>query len=126
MTERWVSSQLKPTFNDFFVHRGQIYGLDDGILCCLDLETGKRLWKKGRYGFGQMLLLPDQNELLILSEKGAVVRVATDPEKHVETARFLAIQGKTWNHPIVAHGRLYVRNGEELACFQLTPGEPSQ
>jgi len=125
ITERWATNNLKPTFNDFFVHGDHIYGLDDGILCCVDLETGSRVWKKGRYGFGQMLLLPDQNELLVLSEKGAVVRVAADPAKHKEISHLQAIQGKTWNHPILAHGRLYVRNGEEMACFQLSPDAKS-
>lgn len=126
ITERWISNRLKPSFNDFLIHQGHIYGLDDGILCCLDLATGDRLWKKGRYGFGQLLLLPDQNELLVLSEKGAVVRALADPTKHAELSQFQAIQGKTWNHPIIAHGRLFVRNGEEMACFELLPDSASR
>jgi len=120
---RWASNRLKPSFNDYVVHDGHIYGLDDGILCCLDLETGRRLWKDGRYGFGQMLLLPDQGALLVLSEKGEVILVAANPEHLQELGRFQAITGKTWNHPILAHGRLYVRNGEEMACYELQQAE---
>lgn len=116
---KWESNRLKPSFNDFFVHKGHIYGLDDGILCCLDLETGKRLWKKGRYGFGQMLLLPEHDQLLVLSEKGELVAVAASPKGHEEMGTFPAVKGKTWNHPVISHGRLYVRNGEEMACFKL-------
>jgi hypothetical protein len=48
-----------------------------------------------------------------------VILVAADPEGHREIGRFQAIQGKTWNHPAIAHGRLYVRNAEEMACFEL-------
>ena len=43
------------------------------------------------------------------------------PAKPVrELGRFLAVDGKTWNHPVIAHGRLYVRNAEEMACYELT------
>jgi hypothetical protein len=117
--ERWKSNGLKPSFNDYVVHEGHVYGLDDGILCCLDLHTGKRLWKGGRYGHGQILLLADQPALLVLSEKGEVALVAANPAGHEELGRFKAIEGKTWNHPVLAHGRLYVRNGEELACYEV-------
>ncbi len=44
---------------------------------------------------------------------------AQTPEKHQELGRLQAIQGKTWNHPVIAHGHLYVRNDEEMACYQL-------
>jgi len=66
-----------------------------------------------------VLLLPDQDRLLILSETGEVALVDAEPEMHKERCKFQAIAGKTWNHPVVAHGRLYVRNGEEAACFEL-------
>ncbi len=117
--DRWVSEGVKPSFNDFAVHEGHLYGLDDGILCCADLETGKRVWKGGRYGHGQLLLLPDQGALLILGETGEVALAATNPKRHEELARFQAIEGKTWNHPVLAHGRLFVRNGEEMACYKV-------
>ena len=71
--EVWVSNRIRPGFNDFVADKGKIFGLDDGILCALDLETGERLWKKGRYGHGQVLLLPDQNLLLVQGARGEVL-----------------------------------------------------
>ena len=115
--EVWKSTRMKPSFNDFAIHGDQIYGLDDGIFCCVDLSNGQRKWKRGRYGFGQLLMLQDLNEILVLTERGEIVRVAIDPNEHRELGRFKAIEGKTWNHPLLAHGRLIVRNGEEIACF---------
>jgi outer membrane protein assembly factor BamB len=57
--ERWTSTGLKPYFNDFVVHKGHAFGFDGSILACIDLEDGKRKWKGGRYGHGQLVLLPD-------------------------------------------------------------------
>jgi outer membrane protein assembly factor BamB len=117
--QRWASRQLKPAFNDLVVHGGCVYGFDGGLLTCIDLQTGKRRWKDGRYGSGQVLLLADQSLLLVMSERGEAVLVAADPARHEERGRFQAVTGKTWNHPVIAHGRLYVRNAEEMACYEL-------
>jgi outer membrane protein assembly factor BamB len=119
VTEVWNTNKLKPGFNDFVIHKDHIYGLDDGIFCCVDLETGKRLWKAGRYGFGQIILIPEQDRILVLGEKGDVILVAANPKKLEEVGRFKAIEGKTWNHPTLAHGKLFVRNNEEMACYPL-------
>ncbi|MFO1020062.1 MAG: PQQ-binding-like beta-propeller repeat protein [Planctomycetales bacterium] len=119
LSEVWKSNRLKPSFNEFAIHKGHIYGFDDGILCCVDLAKGDRKWKSGRYGFGQLLLLPDVEELLISTEQGDVVRVAAQAAKFKELGKVKAIEGKTWNHPMVAHGKLILRNGEEMACFQI-------
>jgi outer membrane protein assembly factor BamB len=123
VAEEWASNRLKPSFNDFVVQDGKVYGLDDGILCALDLATGERLWKKGRYGHGQVLLLPDQNVLLVQGARGEMVLVGIGGEQPEELGRFVAIEGKTWNHPALVGNRLYVRNGEEIACYELPVGE---
>jgi outer membrane protein assembly factor BamB len=118
--EVWASKALSPYFNDLVVHQGFLYGFDGAFLTCVNLEDGERKWRVRGYGNGQVLLLADQGLLLVLSEKGEVALVEADPEKHREVGRFQAIEGKTWNHPVVAHGKLFVRNGEEVACYPLT------
>ena len=120
VSERWSTRGMRPAFNDFVVSEGHAYGFDEAILSCVDLETGKRKWKGGRFGHGQLLLLADQPLLVVVGEKGELALVAARPDKFEELARIQAVEGKTWNHPVVAHGRLYVRNDQEMVCYELT------
>jgi outer membrane protein assembly factor BamB len=119
--ELWTSTAIRPYYNDMVVHQGHIYGFDSLLFTCVSLENGERKWRTRGYGNGQVLLLAEQDLLLVLTEFGEAALVEASPDGHKELGRFQAITGKTWNHPVVAHGRLYVRNGKEAACYQVGP-----
>ncbi len=118
--ERWTSVRLKPYYSGFVVNDGHAFGFDGSILACIDLEDGRRKWKGGRYGAGQLVLLADQDLLLVLSEKGELALVRASPEKLIELAREPAIEGKTWNHPVLAGDVLLARNAQEMVAFRLS------
>jgi outer membrane protein assembly factor BamB len=110
---------MKNKFTSSLLHEGYLYGLDESILACIDAATGELKWKGGRYGYGQPILAG--GHIVVLTESGDVVLVRATPERHDELARFSAIEGKTWNHPVIANGRLLVRNLRQMAAFDIRP-----
>src|SRR5690242_12812726 len=114
----WKNTNLKNKFNSSVFLNGYVYGLDEGILTCIDAATGRRQWKDGRYGYGQLLLA--SGHLVVLSGEGELILVRATPDRHEEVARFQAIHGKTWNHPAIADGRILVRNAVEMACYEIS------
>lgn len=105
-------------FNDAVYKDGYVFGLDDSILSCIDFETGRRMWRlRENFGYGQVLLVDDV--LLVSAESGEIALVEATPERPRVLARFKAVEGVTWNHPVISHGRLLVRNNREAACFDI-------
>ena len=113
----WVSKKLKAKFSNPFARGGYAYGLDDGILACIDLRDGTQRWKEGRYGHGQGLVSGDL--FLLMAESGDLVLLRPTPEGAGELGRFPVFSGKTWN-PIAVSGNLVlVRNDLEAALVRL-------
>ncbi|GIX00864.1 MAG: oxidoreductase [Pirellulaceae bacterium] len=118
VNEIWAeSSVLKTKFTSAVVRDGFAYGLSDGILECVDLSTGRRMWKRGRYRQGQLLLVRDK--LLISAEDGSLALVPADPQGYVELGRVPVIDGVTWNTLSLSKNRLLMRNSDEAACVLL-------
>jgi outer membrane protein assembly factor BamB len=117
IAEKWKNRNMKSEFSNIVTREGLAYGLDDGILACIDLATGERKWKEGRYGHGHVLLINDL--LLIQTETGPVALVEANPACYRELAQIQALNAKTWNVPAVGGGYLVVRNDLEAACYKL-------
>lgn len=117
VAEVWKNRKMKSEFSNVVARAGFIYGMDDGILACVDVATGERKWKDGRYGHGQILLVDDL--LLVQTERGPVALVEADPSKFHEVAQLKALGAKTWNTPALAGEFLLVRNDQEAACYRL-------
>ena len=121
--EKWTSEDFVPNFTDFVVHKGHAFGFDWGTLACIDLNNGKKKWRAPQHGYGQIVLLPDQDLLLELSEKGELVLIKASPDQFSELARFRVLEGKTWNHPVLVGDVVLVRNDHEMAAFRVPVGQ---
>ncbi|MFN0018667.1 MAG: PQQ-binding-like beta-propeller repeat protein [Pirellulaceae bacterium] len=117
VVERWTNRALKAKFSSVVLHQGHIYGFDGASLACVELATGERKWKAGHYGYGQLVLAG--SNLLVQLEAGEIALVEGAPDSHREISRFTALDGRTWNHPVLAGNLLIVRNDREAACFEL-------
>ncbi|NBW97112.1 MAG: hypothetical protein EBR28_10365 [Planctomycetia bacterium] len=118
LREVWhETGSLKTKFTNVAIQEGHAYGLSDGILECVRLADGRRMWKGGRYGQGQVLRVGPL--LVVQSEWGEVVLVDATPAKHTVRGRLDAIRGQTWNNLCLSGRRLLVRNAEEAACYEL-------
>ena len=115
--EVWFNRNMKNKFNPSVLVDGVVYGLDEGILAAIDVRTGERLWKQGRYRYGQ--LIHASGHLIVVSEEGDLALVRATPDEYRELARFEAIPGKTWNVPAMADGLLLVRNQTEMVAYDL-------
>jgi outer membrane protein assembly factor BamB len=117
--EVWRNRNMKCGYSNPIAYQGHLYGIDENMLACLDLATGKRRWKSrdGQFGHGQMLLRDDL--LVILGEAGELALVAAAPDAFHELGRIQAIDGKTWPVPVLVGHRIFVRNHLEMAAYDL-------
>ncbi len=116
----WESPRMKAKFTNLILHEGYVYGLDDGVMVCLDPQTGERMWKGGRYGHGSILLVGD--DLLVQTEKGELIMLEPNPQELREITRFTPLPGKAWNHFALVEPFLLVRNDREAALWQMPLG----
>jgi outer membrane protein assembly factor BamB len=114
--QMWKSLKLKAKFADFLVHQGHIYGLNEGRLVCLDLETGRSTWRGTNLGHGQLLGVGDH--AIVQHEDGPISVIALNPEKETIVNEFDALEHRTWNHPVVAGNMLLVRNDRDAIAFE--------
>ena len=120
---KWSSRRsLRTKFTNPVVHGEHAYALSDGMLECVSLSDGKRVWKDGRYGHGQMLLVGrgEGAYLLVLSEEGELLLIEARPDReNAVLGAIEALDGKTWNTIALYGDRVVIRNAREAACFRL-------
>lgn len=117
VTLLWESPRLKSKFANLILHGGYVFGLDDGVLTCLDPADGTRRFKAGRYGHGQLLRLGAR--LLVQTEDGELVLLDATPDEPRERARWRVFEGKLWNPPAFVSPYLLMRNEREAVLLEL-------
>ena len=119
----WANPRvLRTKLTSAIVHDGHAFGLNEGILECVNLKDGSRLWKGDRYRHGQMLIVGD--DLVLLSEDGDLYSMPATAEKSDRSTAIHALSGNTWNNLCLWGEFLIVRNAQEAACYQLQLRSP--
>jgi len=117
--QRWRQPRaLRTKFTNALIRGKYAYALSDGILECIEIDSGRRKWKDGRYGHGQILGVGDL--LLVLTEEGELVMIEPTPDAaNTVLGRIDAVAGLTWNNLALSGDLLLVRNGHEATAFRL-------
>ncbi len=113
----WKSNRMKAKFSNLVAHDGFLYGLDDGVMACVDVRDGSLRWKEGRYGHGQGLWV--ERHYLLMAESGELILLQPSPAGPNEQGRFRVFTDKTWNPLALSGPHLLVRNDREAACLSI-------
>ena len=100
--------------------KDHLYGTGGGSLFCVDFKTGKIAWEDRSVGKGSVTYA--DGHLYVRGENGKVALVEANPEKYVETGRFDQpdrSKQAAWPHPVVANGKLYLRDWDVLLCYDV-------
>lgn len=127
-TDVWSSlgtnSQLRAEWQTPVVHEGFLYALDNQgsagpitNLVCIRLSDRTTMWKKNRFGKSNMILA--DGRLWISTMKGELILAAASPEGYQELSRCAPIE-TTRQAPVIANGRLYLRDDAEIVCLRVT------
>lgn len=117
--EKWRTRSIKPWYNDYLYHDGHVYGFDKQFFVCVDTQDGSLKWKSRKFGFGQAILVQSTGQVVMLSEDGEVRLIDVSPVESKQLGSVQVLNDTCWNHPIIAGGRLYVRNSVEMVCLEL-------
>lgn len=99
-----------------------LYGFDESNLTCIEFATGKVKWQNRSVGKGSIVAADGM--LICRSERGPVALVEANPNEYVEKGRFEQperSQAPSWPYPVVANGRLYLRDQDVLLCYEIAP-----
>lgn len=126
--EVYATTDMQNHHGGMILLDGCLYGAsggnEGGALACLDFKTGKVMWDlrqsgqrraKGSLAFADGLLY-------YRMEDGAIVLIKPDPKQYTELSRFQQpdrTRLPAWAHPVVANGKLYVRDQDVLFCYNV-------
>lgn len=116
----WESRVIRSKFNACVRVDGLLFGFDESVFKCIDLD-GKERWRKRGLGMGTLSVAGDR--LLILSERGELVIASASADGYQELARSAVLKGGVcWATPVLVNGLIYCRNSQgDLICLNQRP-----
>ena len=116
---QWQNKALRAHFNSPILNGGFVYGIgDEGVLVCIELKSGDTVWMQSGFEKGGVACV-DGAIVAVDGKDGDVVLAEMNPAKYVELGRFKPLGGQSWTAPVVADGKLLIRNKSALACYRL-------
>jgi outer membrane protein assembly factor BamB len=131
--EAWFSKSMENHHGGVILHDGALYGANGGngggYLACLDFKTGDLLWDekdsdKRRVTKGSVAFA--DGRIYYRTEEGPIVLIEPSRKEYVERGRFAQPERTdkpAWAHPVIANGKLYIRDQDTLLCYDVkAPG----
>jgi len=118
--EVYFTKSMKNQHGGMVLLQDHIYGSDEEFLTCLDFKTGKKAWAERQGGKGSIAFA--DGRLYYRNEDGPILLVEATPEKYIEHGRFEQPRKSghnTWPHPVIANGKLYIRDQDFLFCYDV-------
>lgn len=119
-TEVYFNKQMQNHHGGLVLIDGYLYGEGSGQLACIEFKTGKEMWRERKAGKGSIAAA--DGRLYYRNEGGPIVLVDVNPEQYIERGRFTPSQrsgAPSWPHPVIANGKLYIRDQDMLFCHDL-------
>jgi outer membrane protein assembly factor BamB len=113
-------NRMRNHFATCVYYQDYLYGFDDATLVCMNFRTGSIAWTKKDFKKGSLLIA--DGKLIILGESGTLALAEATPADYRQISSFQFSRGKCWTCPVLAEGRLYVRDEEKIVCYELRGG----
>lgn len=120
----WTRKTMGSQFSTPVLHQGHLYGGDGNVgkarVQCIDFDTGQEKWSSGRMGMVSLMMA--DGKLIIRGDKGVLAIAEATPEAYKQIAFAKVLGGMCWTMPVLADGKIYVRNNRrgELACLDVS------
>jgi outer membrane protein assembly factor BamB len=113
----YEGNQLRSHFASPVRYRDHLYGFDESTLACLDVRSGEICWSKSGFQKGSLLLI--DHYLLVLGESGKLALLEASPQEPEAMASAQPLRGTCWTMPVLADGRLFLRDLKQVLCLDL-------
>ena len=113
----YKNKRMITPFTTCVLYDDHLYGFNDTTLTCMEFRTGKVTWRQRGFEKGSLTIA--DGRLYILGEMGTLALAEATPAQYRELSRFTFAHAKCWTAPVIANGRLYVRNEEKIACYDV-------
>lgn len=114
----WSNRYMRNKHSTCVLIKSHLYGFDEKELCCMDIVNGRVKWRSRKYGSGSLIAAGDK--LIVQAENGVIAVVEASPWRFKELGRVqLFRSNQCWTAPVLANGRLFIRNKDTLIALNV-------